>query len=51
MILCMIIFYKNQKIEENKYTKWFDYDIIKSSLCVRYRRPGDYFTIDGEGKK
>ena len=40
-----------KEIPQKSYTKCFDYDIIKSSLCVRYRRPGDYFTIDGEGKK
>ena len=40
-----------KELSQKSYTKCFDYDIIKSSLCVRYRRPGDYFTIDGEGKK
>ena len=43
--------YEGVLIPQKSYTKCFDYDIIKSSLCVRYRRPGDYFTIDGEGKK
>ena len=42
---------RKEEIPQKSYTKCFDYDIIKSSLCVRYRRPGDYFTIDGEGKK
>ena len=29
----------------------FLYIVNLKCLCVRYRRPGDYFTIDGEGKK
>ena len=54
--ICCTISGENEKnsakaIPQKSYTKCFDYDIIKSSLCVRYRRPGDYFTIDGEGKK
>ena len=55
MKICCTISSENEKnsakeIPQKSYTKCFDYDIIKSSLCVRYRRPGDYFTIDGEGK-
>lgn len=34
---------------EKDYTKWFDYDIIKNGLTIRYRRPGDYITIDKNG--
>ncbi|MCI8888377.1 MAG: tRNA lysidine(34) synthetase TilS [Hungatella sp.] len=41
---------KYQKIPENKYTKWFDYDKIKGTLSVRTRRTGDYFMIQG-GRK
>ena len=41
--------YKKQKIEEKKYTKWFDYDKIKNSPCVRTRRQGDYLTVNSEG--
>ena len=44
-----IFFYKNQKIEENKYTKWFDYDKIKNSPCVRTRRQGDFLVVNREG--
>lgn len=31
------------------YTKWFDYDIIKSTVKIRHREPGDYITIDKAG--
>ncbi len=33
----------------NTYTKWFDYDKIKGSMCLRTRRNGDYFILDSEG--
>ena len=33
-------------IEENKYTKYFDYDKINSSLKVRFRQVGDYLCIN-----
>ena len=46
-----IFSYKKQKIEEKKYTKWFDYDKIKDSPCVRTRRQGDYLTVNSEGGK
>ena len=35
---------------ENPYTKWFDYDIIKNTVKIRHREPGDYITIDKHGK-
>lgn len=31
------------------YTKWFDYDIIKNTVKMRHREPGDYITIDKNG--
>ncbi|HBA63290.1 MAG TPA: tRNA(Ile)-lysidine synthetase, partial [Lachnospiraceae bacterium] len=33
------------------YTKWFDYDIIKDTVEVRTRRPGDYLVIDTAGNR
>ena len=41
--------YKNQKIEEKKYTKWMDYDKIKGSPCVRTRKQGDYLVVNSAG--
>ncbi|MBQ0028111.1 MAG: tRNA lysidine(34) synthetase TilS [Lachnospiraceae bacterium] len=38
-------------IEDNKYTKYFDYDKIKCSLVVRTRHPGDYLIISDKGQK
>ena len=38
-------------IEENKYTKYFDYDKIKSRLCVRFRQTGDYIIFNDKGQK
>ena len=44
-----IFHYKNQKIEEKKYTKWMDYDKIKGSPCVRTRKQGDYLVVNSAG--
>ena len=50
--LCFRIFsYNGEKIPENSYTKWFDYDTIKNGLSLRTRRTGDYFMLDGGGRK
>lgn len=37
---------KEQNIPENRYTKWFDYDKITTTLLLRTRQQGDYLTID-----
>ena len=34
-----------------RYTKCFDYDIIKAGLSARTRMAGDYFIIDEEGSR
>ncbi len=34
---------------QNPYTKWFDYDIIKNTVKIRHRQPGDYITINSSG--
>ncbi len=40
-----------EEVPRNRYTKWFDYDKIKESVSVRYRKTGDYISIaDGQGK-
>ena len=41
--------YENQQIPEKTYTKWFDYDKIKSNLVIRHRLPGDFLTVNAEG--
>lgn len=37
------------KISEKTYTKWFDYDIIKHNVLLRYRMPGDYLQVELSG--
>ncbi len=39
----------SQKIPEKRYTKWFDYDKIKSVARIRGRRPGDYLQVGAAG--
>lgn len=34
---------------EKRYTKWFDYDIIKETIHIRTRNSGDYITIHSSG--
>ena len=35
---------------QSPYTKWFDYDIIKNTVAIRHREPGDRIVIDKEGR-
>ena len=41
--------YKSEIIPENRYTKWFDYDTIKSTVQIRPRRSGDFLTVTASG--
>lgn len=38
-------------IPQKTYTKWFDYDIIKNTVEIRTRQPGDYLVIDEKGNR
>ena len=40
---------KREKIPNSAYTKWFDYDKIKSQLELRTRKPGDYIVVNEQG--
>ncbi|MBR5509496.1 MAG: tRNA lysidine(34) synthetase TilS [Lachnospiraceae bacterium] len=40
-----------EKIPLNCYTKWFDYDKIKTNIVLRTRQPGDYLEITGGSHK
>lgn len=44
-----IFFFKDQKIEEKKYTKWLDYDKITGELYIRTRKAGDFMIVDEKG--
>ncbi|MGN1167389.1 MAG: tRNA lysidine(34) synthetase TilS [Lachnospiraceae bacterium] len=41
---------ESKTFPENIYTKWFDYDIIKNTVKIRHRMPGDYIVIDKNGR-
>ena len=43
--------FSGQKIPENPYTKWFDYDKINNKLSLRGRRPGDWLCAYGDGRR
>lgn len=41
-----------QNIPRDNYTKWFDYDKITNACELRYRREGDYLTVNSSmGRK
>ena len=42
---------KIPEIHKKKYTKWLNYDKIKTSLQIRKRAAGDYLVIDEKGHK
>ncbi len=39
------------EIPRKTYTKWFDYDKIKSGFCIRTRQSGDYLIYDVSGHR
>lgn len=41
---------ESKTFPEKIYTKWFDYDIIKNTVKIRHREPGDYIVIDKSGR-
>lgn len=46
-----VIPYHGETVPTGKYTKWFDYDKISLPVEFRCRRPGDYITLNGTGRK
>ena len=40
-----------EEIPEKMYTKWLNYDKIKSNLVLRFRKTGDYLVIHEQGGK
>ena len=40
---------KTEEILENRYTKWLDYDKMKCTLGLRYRKTGDYIVVNQQG--
>lgn len=56
LALCCRVFEKGdsfsmKEIPQKEYTKWFDYDIIKTAPCIRTRQSGDYIAIDRAGHR
>jgi len=39
------------EIPQKRYTKWFDYDKIKTGFCIRTRKSGDYLISDVFGHR
>lgn len=48
---CRIFPYSGQEIPQKKYTKWLNYDRIRVFPEIRYRQPGDYLVINGQGER
>lgn len=42
--------FEKQRIPQNKYTKWFDYDTITDTIQMRSRKKGDYLCINEQGQ-
>lgn len=43
--------YLGEEISKKTYTKYFDYDRIKSNVVLRHRRAGDYLIMNAKGEK
>lgn len=43
--------YRDGRIPEKKYTKWFDYDTINHILKFRTGQTGDYLVINSQGQR
>ena len=50
-IICRGIDTIDLEIPRKIYTKWLDYDKIKSGFCIRTRKSGDYFISDVLGHR
>lgn len=48
---CEILEKYEKRIPQKSYTKWIDYDKIKTILTVRNRLPGDFIVINENGGK
>ncbi len=46
----LISYEKNAEIPKNEYTKWFDYDKIRGTLCLRTYREGDRIGLKSGSK-
>lgn len=42
---------KDQNVPRGNYTKWFDYDKIRETATLRYRKSGDYFFCTKTARK
>ncbi len=49
LIATVLNYKKNMIIPESICTKWFDYDKIKDTVLIRFRKQGDYLCIDKQG--
>lgn len=50
-LICQGIEAIDSEIPRKIYTKWLDYDKIKTGFCIRTRRSGDYFISDVLGHR
>lgn len=49
LLATILTYKKNMIIPQSICTKWFDYDKIKDTVLIRYRKQGDFLCIDGKG--